>query len=67
MIVKTASPGYYAVTLDDYRIRAELTATTRAGLQRYTFPAAEEAYILFDLKIPEGHRTPLVEGRDHEE
>ena len=60
---ETASPGYYAVTLDDYRIRAELTATTRTGVQRYTFPEAQEAYILFDLKIPEGHRTPLVEGR----
>jgi len=47
-----ASPGYYAVTLDDYNIRAELTATTRAGLQRYTFPKAEEARILFDLETP---------------
>ena len=60
---ETASPGYYAVTLDDYGIRAELTATTRTGIQRYTFPEAKEAYVLFDLKIPEGHRTPLVEGR----
>ena len=32
---ETASPGYYAVTLDDYRIRGELTTTTRAGFQRY--------------------------------
>src|SRR5271169_5769576 len=38
-----ASPGYYAVTLDDYKIRAELTTTTRAGFQRYTFPQAEQA------------------------
>jgi len=45
-----ASPGYYAVTLDDYKIRAELTATTRAGFQRYTFPKAAEARILFDLE-----------------
>lgn len=35
---ETAVPGYYAVMLDDYDIRAELTATTRAGLMRYTFP-----------------------------
>lgn len=26
-----ARPGYHAVTLDDYAIRAELTATTRVG------------------------------------
>src|SRR5215510_10366472 len=32
-----ASPGYYAVTLQDYGVRAELTTTLRAGLHRYTF------------------------------
>jgi len=49
---ETAQVGYYAVTLDDYGIRAELTATTRTGIQRYTFPEAEEARILVDLKTP---------------
>ena len=34
---EVASPGYYAVTLDDYDIRAELTSTTRAGFMRFTF------------------------------
>ncbi len=47
-----ASPGYYAVTLDDYKIRAELTATKRTGFQRYTFPKAEASRIIFDLTIP---------------
>ena len=49
---EVASPGYYAVTLKDYSIRAELTATTRAGFQRYTFPKADKAHILFDLEFP---------------
>ena len=49
---ETAVPGYYAVTLDDYKIRAELTATTRAGFQRYTFPESDQARILFDLQTP---------------
>lgn len=49
---ETASPGYYAVTLDDYKIRAELTTTTRAGFQRYTFPQAGEARILLVLNVP---------------
>ncbi len=49
---EVASPGYYAVTLDDYGIRAELTATTRAGFQRYTFPKSDKAQILFDLLFP---------------
>ena len=34
-----AEPGYYAVTLSDYGVRAELTATTRVAFHRYTFPA----------------------------
>jgi predicted alpha-1,2-mannosidase len=49
---EVASPGYYAVTLDDYKIRAELTATTRAGFQRYTFPQADQARILLVLDVP---------------
>ncbi len=49
---EVASPGYYAVTLDDYDIRAELTSTTRSGFMRYTFPQSDKARILFDLKFP---------------
>ncbi|WP_228486723.1 GH92 family glycosyl hydrolase [Paludibaculum fermentans] len=45
-----AQPGYYAVTLEDSRIRAELTATTRVGVHRYTFPAGAPARILLDLR-----------------
>ncbi|HET6330972.1 MAG TPA: GH92 family glycosyl hydrolase [Holophagaceae bacterium] len=44
-----ASPGAYAVTLDDYGVRAELTATTRVAFHRYTFAKAEDAHILIDL------------------
>lgn len=48
---ETARPGYYAVTLDDYGIRAELTATARVGFHRYTFPAgARDAHVIIDLK-----------------
>ena len=45
-----AEPGYYAVTLDDYGVRAELTATTRSGYHRYTFPAGKPAHVLVDLR-----------------
>ena len=44
-----ASPGYYKVHLSDYDIMAELTATPRCGLQRYTFPASDSAYVILDL------------------
>ena len=33
---ETASPGYYAVTLSDYGIRAEVSATPRTAVHRYT-------------------------------
>ena len=55
-----ASVGYYAVYLDDYNIKAELTATTRTGFQRYTFPKSDKAHILFDLKIPEETDVKIV-------
>jgi len=45
-----ASPGYYAVTLADSGIRAELTAGTRTGVHRYSFPAGKEAHLLLDLR-----------------
>jgi predicted alpha-1,2-mannosidase len=44
-----ASPGYYSVVLRDPGVKAELTATTRVGLHRYTFPASESAHVLLDL------------------
>jgi len=48
---ETARPGYYAVTLDDYGIRAELTATARVGMHKYTFPAGgKPAHVIIDLK-----------------
>ena len=45
-----AEPGYYAVTLDDYGVRAELTASARVGLHRYTFPKGKPAHVLVDLR-----------------
>ena len=45
-----AEPGYYAVTLSDYGIRAELTAGERVGVHRYTFPQGKPAHVLVDLR-----------------
>jgi len=44
--------GYYKVMLTDYNIKAELTATTRCGFQRYTYPKAENSRVMIDLQIP---------------
>ncbi|UEG55213.1 GH92 family glycosyl hydrolase [Mucilaginibacter daejeonensis] len=62
-----ASPGYYKTYLDKYHIKAELTATLRAGLHRYTFPYTDKANIVIDLK----HRDKVLDSwievvNDHE-
>ncbi|MDR5589042.1 GH92 family glycosyl hydrolase [Christiangramia sp. SM2212] len=46
---ETAEAGYYSVMLDDYNIKAEMTASTRVGMHRYTFPEGEKSHLVFDL------------------
>ena len=46
---ESASPGYYAVTLADSGVRAELTATERTGVHRYTLPEDSDGHIVLDL------------------
>ena len=55
-----AEPGYYAVTLTDHDIRAELTATKRTGLHKYTFPsrASRNQQVLVDLR----HRDKTIDA-----
>lgn len=49
-----ARPGYYSVFLKDYKVKAELTATTRVGFHRYTFPKSAQSNILFDIGNKQG-------------
>jgi predicted alpha-1,2-mannosidase len=44
--------GYHKLVLDDSGITVELTATTRVGFHRYTFPASPDAYVLLDVGAP---------------
>ena len=46
---ESASAGYYAVTLDDYNIRAEATAAPHSGMLRFTFPQNDQSRIQIDL------------------
>lgn len=48
-------PEYYSLLVDRYNIKAELTATDRVGLHRYTYPKGKPASILIDLR--EGNGT----------
>ena len=60
---ETAPLGYYRVELTDYNITAELTATTRCGFQRYTFPRDREgSRVMLDLVIPAEYRYQSVEA-----
>ena len=47
---EVARPGYYSIPLERYLIKAELTATSRVGFHRYTFPESKESAIVFDLE-----------------
>lgn len=46
---ETILPGYYAVLLNRYNIRAELTATRHCGMMRFTFPQHDLSRIQIDL------------------
>ncbi len=56
---ESASPGYYAVDLTDYGIRAELTATARVGVHRYSFPEGDPGTVVLDL----GHGIYNYDGK----
>lgn len=64
---ETATAGYYSVQLADYGITAELTATPRVAFQRYTFPAAKDSRLLFDIGNRQGEsgavKDAMVEVR----
>ena len=53
------SPGYYSVVLKRYNIKAELTASTRVGFHRYTFPASKQSHLIIDLVQGIGWDMPM--------
>ena len=53
-----ASPGYYAVTLRDSGVRAELTTGLRVGWHRYTYPAGRPVRVVLDL----AHRDQVLDS-----
>jgi predicted alpha-1,2-mannosidase len=46
---ESASPGYYQVQLSRWGVKAELTATDRTGVARFTFPAGKAANVLVPI------------------
>lgn len=45
-----AKPGYYSVQLSKYNVKTELTATTRVGVSKYSFPKGK-SNILINLGL----------------
>ena len=61
---ESARPGYYQVLLQDDSINVELTATLRAGLQRYTYPKVSDARLIVDMEPTiHGHQHPVTQIR----
>ncbi|GAB3662889.1 hypothetical protein GCM10028791_38180 [Echinicola sediminis] len=64
------SPGYHYLELDRYQIKTSLTSTTRVGFHQYTFPANEQAAILFNLNTLlgpcENKDGELIRNSDYE-
>lgn len=44
-----AEPGYYEVKLERWGVKSELTATSRTGVHRHSYPADEDAGLVLDL------------------
>lgn len=63
---EVATPAYYAVTLPDEGIRAELTARSRTAIFRFTYQKAGKAYLIVTPNSDEGLgfvRIDTVNGR----
>ncbi|PWG82199.1 GH92 family glycosyl hydrolase [Pararcticibacter amylolyticus] len=46
---ESASPAFYQVFLDDYKVNVSLTSTARCGYHRYEYSNNKNRQILFDL------------------
>lgn len=44
-----ATPGYYSVAFDNFEVTAELTATPRTGMHRYTYAEGAAQQLFFNL------------------
>lgn len=54
-----ASPGYYKVYLDKWRVEAELTVGRRAGMHKYRYPGREAPEVIIDLE----HRDQVIDSQ----
>lgn len=62
-LTEKAEVGKYTVFMTDTKIKAEITSTRRAAIQRYTFPEREDSRILVDMFTPNEYPHNLVDSR----
>ncbi|MBU2425905.1 MAG: GH92 family glycosyl hydrolase [Gammaproteobacteria bacterium] len=55
-----ASPGYYQLNLPQMAVKAELTATERVGVHRYSYSNSEHAKLLLDLGYAQNYDKSVV-------
>ena len=67
---EVARPGYYSVPVVRYGVVAEMSATSRVGYHRYTFPESEQAALVIDLQnggcwdsVTESHMEVVGDNR----
>lgn len=56
---ETASPGYYAVFLEKYKVKAEMAAAPHSGILRFSFPQNNQSRIQIDLARRVGGTSTL--------
>lgn len=60
---EVSRPGYYSVHLKDSGVFAELTATERTGLHKYTFPESDRSHFILDWSHSyEDPKDPIVDA-----
>ncbi len=63
---EVVSPTYYSVELDNYRILAEMTATQRASLMKFTFGRGGDNYLILEPNSDEGKGRVEVRPENRE-
>lgn len=56
---EVATPGYYKVYLDKWKVQAELTVGRRAGIHKYRYPSRVTPEIIIDLE----HRDQVIDSQ----
>ena len=51
---EVATPAYYSVLLDDYKINAEVTSLARSAMLRFSYEAGKENFIVVEPNSDEG-------------